>query len=67
MENKNNVHVNGGIGFMGLLQIVFIVLKLVKVINWSWVWVLCPIWIPLLLTLILLLIMWVAFIIARRN
>jgi hypothetical protein len=36
---------NGGIGFGGLLTIVFITLKLCKVINWSWVWVLSPIWI----------------------
>lgn len=36
----------GGIGFMGLLTIVFIVLKLTGVINWSWLWVLAPLWIP---------------------
>jgi hypothetical protein len=33
------------IGFSGLLTIIFIVLKLCKVINWSWIWVLSPIWI----------------------
>lgn len=37
---------SGGIGFCGLLAIVFIVLKLCNVIDWSWWWVLCPIWIP---------------------
>ena len=31
---------NTGIGFSGLLQITFIVLKLCKVINWSW-WLVC--------------------------
>lgn len=31
-----------GIGFLGLLTIVFIVLKLLKVINWNWFWVLSP-------------------------
>lgn len=31
---------NTGIGFIGLLQITFIVLKLCKVINWSW-WLVC--------------------------
>lgn len=36
---------SGGIGFTGLLTIVFIVLKLVGTINWSWWWVLSPIWI----------------------
>ena len=33
---------SGGIGFTGLLTIVFIVLKLLGVINWSWLWVLSP-------------------------
>jgi hypothetical protein len=32
--------------FGGLLTITFIVLKLTKIINWSWVWILSPIWIP---------------------
>lgn len=39
----------GGIGFTGALQIAFIVLKLCKVINWSWIWVLAPTWIGLIL------------------
>ena len=37
---------SGGIGFCGLLAIVFITLKLCKVIEWSWWWVLAPLWIP---------------------
>lgn len=45
---------NNGIGFCGLLTIVFIVLKLCDVITWSWLWVLAPIWIPVILTLIIL-------------
>lgn len=32
-------------GFSTLLTIVFITLKLCNVINWSWVWVISPIWI----------------------
>lgn len=42
-------HDNGGIGFVGLLTIVFITLKLTDVIEWSWIWVLSPIWIPVAL------------------
>lgn len=38
----------GGTGFVGLLQIAFIVLKLCKVIKWKWVWVLAPTWISIL-------------------
>jgi hypothetical protein len=40
---------SGGIGFSGLLTIAFIVLKLTNYINWSWVWVLSPIWITMIL------------------
>ena len=36
----------GGIGFCGLLAIAFIVLKLTGFIDWSWLWVLAPLWIP---------------------
>lgn len=38
----NNSNSNSGIGFLGLLQIVFIVLKLLEVINWSWWLVFIP-------------------------
>ena len=34
-----------GIAFTDLLAITFIVLKLTGVIDWSWIWVLCPLWI----------------------
>lgn len=51
MNKENNT--SGGIGFTGLLTIVFIVLKLLKVINWSWLWVLSPIWITIVLIIIL--------------
>lgn len=36
----------GGIGFVGALAILFIALKLMGYIAWSWWWVLAPIWIP---------------------
>jgi len=42
---------SGGIGFAGLLTIVFIVLKLLGKIDWSWWWVLSPLWITALLLL----------------
>lgn len=44
----------GGIGFGGLLTLVFIVLKLTRVISWSWWWVLAPAWIPVALGLLLI-------------
>lgn len=35
---------SGGIGFLGLLAILFIGLKLGGVIDWSWWWVTAPLW-----------------------
>lgn len=47
---------SSGIGFAGLLTIVFIVLKLLDKITWSWLWVLSPLWIPLILVLAICLV-----------
>lgn len=41
----------GGIGFAGLLTILFIGLKLTGFISWSWLWVLSPIWISFLVVI----------------
>ena len=38
------VYTRGGVGFMGLLTILFIYLKLTDQIDWSWVWVVSPLW-----------------------
>ncbi len=40
------------VGLPGLLGVVFIVLKLCAVIDWSWLWVLSPFWIPLVLAIL---------------
>lgn len=44
-SNKNVTVSSPGVGFVGLLTLVFIVLKLTGVIAWSWWWVLSPLWI----------------------
>lgn len=41
MKDKGN---SGGISLLGVLGVVFVVLKLCRIINWSWVWVLAPLW-----------------------
>lgn len=51
MKKENQVVVSGGIGFFEALGLVFIVLKLCGVIDWSWWWVLAPIWMPVALVL----------------
>lgn len=39
----------GGLSFLSALQIAFIVLKLTGFIEWSWLWVLSPTWLPVML------------------
>lgn len=51
---SNSSSSSSGIGFTGLLAIVFIVLKLLGKINWSWWWVLSPLWIGAVLVLVIL-------------
>ena len=55
--NKNN-NSSSGIGFIGLLTVAFIVLKLCNVINWSWIWVLSPLWIGAILGIIIVYIVY---------
>ena len=44
-NNSTNSNTSAGVGFTGLLALAFIILKLCHVIDWSWWWVLSPIWI----------------------
>lgn len=53
-ESKSSGGASGGIGFTGLLTLVFIVLKLCNVINWSWFWVLSPLIFSLALVVFIL-------------
>lgn len=50
----SNKAASGGISFSGLLLIAFIVLRLTNVIKWSWLWVLAPLWVPIVLFIIIL-------------
>ena len=60
----NNQQASGGIGFTGLLAIVFIILKLCGIITWSWWWVLSPLWISAILWVIFVII---ALLVERRK
>ena len=65
MSNNSSV-AGGGIGFTGLLTIVFIILKLLGKITWSWWWVLSPIWIPWGIVIVIL-IVWFIFYMAANK
>ena len=56
----------GGIGFTGLLQVAFIVLKLCKIIDWSWGWVLAPTWISASLIAIFFICVVIFYLFKRR-
>lgn len=51
-ESKSS---SGGIGFVGVLTLIFITLKLLGVIDWSWWWVLSPLLISWAIALVVIL------------
>lgn len=55
-NNGSNSNSNNGIGFASLLFLVFLVLKLTHVIDWSWWWITAPLWGGLALFAVVLLI-----------
>jgi hypothetical protein len=65
--SKNTSSSSSGLSFTGALTILFIGLKLAHVINWSWWWVLSPIWISLSLALFILLIIAMVFLISELS
>lgn len=68
--NTNNNRVStGGIGVTGLLGVAFVVLKLLGVITWPWVWVLCPFWIGLAVVILVVVVLIAAEVVkdARRK
>ncbi len=53
-----------GDGLIGMLQIIFIIMKLMGKITWSWSKVLIPLWIDLIATGTLMLVLWIVI---RRD
>ena len=66
-RNENKTTVNGGVGFFGLLQVVFIALKVAKVIDWSWGLVLLPTWINLGIFVLCVIVIAIAYVIALKK
>ena len=61
------VKVSGGIGFSGLLTIVFIVLKLCGVIAWKWIWVLAPMWISIAVVFLVAILLFFVYLLLPEN
>lgn len=54
---NDSIVISTGMGFLPTLCLIFITLKLCGVINWSWWWVLAPIWMPIVLVLVIIIIL----------
>ena len=66
MNNSNGAQ-TGGITFAGLLTILFIALKLTHVIDWSWLWVLSPIWISIAIGIVIVIVCFVIAVIRTSK
>lgn len=53
----------GCLGFSGVLTLIFITLKLLGKISWSWWWVLSPIWISVALAVLIFAIVFIVLLI----
>ena len=67
MYNKRNSSSSSGLDILGVLQIVFLVLKLTGLITWSWTVVLIPLWISLVILVIFLIYVFVAVLRYKWN
>lgn len=54
---SSNKAASGGLGICEVLTLIFVVLKLVHVINWPWIWVLSPSWIPVVVLLLVVIVL----------
>lgn len=50
--NKITINLHQPANFTDILTVAFIVLKLTHIINWSWFWVVSPMWIMFILEII---------------
>ena len=57
MLTSKNVNIRLGDSLCITLGLIFIVLKLLDVITWSWLWVLSPFWIPFVIGIILIILL----------
>jgi len=63
MDNRPIINVGGGLSNM--VFITFLVLKLTKVIDWSWWWVTAPLWIGLVVVLAIVIVIALVCVIAE--
>jgi hypothetical protein len=54
--DDNNLNSSNGVGFLGLMFLIFMTLKIMGYITWSWWWVSAPLWVPFIIVLMIILI-----------
>lgn len=63
--SESSASTNSGIGFTGLLTIVFVIAKITGYISWSWWAVFSPIWVPILFALAVLAAIFIGMVLAE--
>lgn len=66
MTSRDERQTNVSIGFLNLLQILFLILKLTGTINWPWLWVLAPLIFETVMALILMIILVIVIILTGK-
>ena len=66
MSNNNSSSSSSGIGVLGVTQIVFIILKLVNVVDWTWVQVFIPTFISVGITVLALVVVGIEYFFSNR-
>ena len=56
-----DIKINFDLSVGTILTIIFVVLKLIGIISWSWWWVFSPLWISVIIGLIVLFIFWIKY------
>ena len=56
-----NIKINFDLSVGTILTIIFVVLKLIGIISWSWLWIFSPLWISVIIGLIVLFIFWIKY------
>lgn len=59
--SEKKIVIGGGLSFTTILFFIFLVLKLTNYINWSWLWITCPLWITPIVLIVLFLIVVIIF------
>ena len=67
MEKNNSTTVKAGVGLAELMFLVFLVLKLIGFIDWSWWWVTAPLWIPFIIVIVLFVICAIMYFVASKK